>query len=159
TAPRLARVLSKRRRVLDAVLDPGFFGDLPDAASLDQLIGAELAGVGDFQEVLDRARTFASEQQFLIRVRVLTGTISAARAGGAWGWRAGGWMAAGQGEGEHGRGRARGRVPGGGAVVVARGKLGGRKMPAASDLDLILIYDFDERATLSTGVKPLAPIH
>ena len=30
TAPRLARILSKRRRVLDAVLDPGFFGSLAD---------------------------------------------------------------------------------------------------------------------------------
>ena len=27
TAPRLSRILSKRRRVLDAVLAPGFFGD------------------------------------------------------------------------------------------------------------------------------------
>ena len=33
TAPRLARILSKRRRVLDAVLDPGFFGSLPDRAT------------------------------------------------------------------------------------------------------------------------------
>jgi glutamate-ammonia-ligase adenylyltransferase len=38
------------------------------------------------------------------------------------------------------------------------GKLGGREMTAASDLDLIVIYDFDEEATLSSGVKPLAPI-
>ena len=29
TAPRLSRILSKRRRALDAVLDPGFFGSLP----------------------------------------------------------------------------------------------------------------------------------
>ena len=39
--------------------------------------------------------------------------------------------------------RAHGRVPGGAAAVVAMGKLGGREMTAASDLDLILIYDFD----------------
>jgi glutamate-ammonia-ligase adenylyltransferase len=37
------------------------------------------------------------------------------------------------------------------------GKLGGREMTAASDLDLILIYDFDEKATQSSGAKPLAP--
>jgi glutamate-ammonia-ligase adenylyltransferase len=36
------------------------------------------------------------------------------------------------------------------------GKLGGREMTAASDLDLILIYDYGEDATLSSGVKPLA---
>jgi glutamate-ammonia-ligase adenylyltransferase len=36
------------------------------------------------------------------------------------------------------------------------GKLGGREMTAASDLDLIVVYDFDAAATLSTGLKPLA---
>ena len=39
--------------------------------------------------------------------------------------------------------RAHGRVPGGAAVVIAMGKLGGREMTAASDLDLIVVYDFD----------------
>ena len=42
--------------------------------------------------------------------------------------------------------RAHGRVPGGAAAVIAMGKLGGREMTAASDLDLILIYDFDAEA-------------
>src|SRR5262249_32042459 len=37
SAPRLARILSRRRRVLDAVLDPGFFGSLPEAADLTEL--------------------------------------------------------------------------------------------------------------------------
>jgi glutamate-ammonia-ligase adenylyltransferase len=52
--------------------------------------------------------------------------------------------------------RAHGSVPGGAAVVIAMGKLGGREMTAASDLDLIVIYDFDAAATLSSGLKPLA---
>ena len=42
TAPRLSRILSKRRRVLDAVLAPGFFGTLPSAGSLAAIIAAEL---------------------------------------------------------------------------------------------------------------------
>ena len=53
TAPRLARILSKRRRVLDAVLDPGFFGSLADRAHFDAIIAAELAGARDFQAALD----------------------------------------------------------------------------------------------------------
>ena len=44
TAPRLSRILSKRRRVLDAVLAPGFFGTLPSEADLACIIAAELAG-------------------------------------------------------------------------------------------------------------------
>jgi glutamate-ammonia-ligase adenylyltransferase len=89
-------------------------------------------------------------------VRVLTGTISAAQAGGAYALLAECIVAAMQAEVERQMVRAHGRVPGGGAVVVAMGKLGGREMTAASDLDLILIYDYDQDATLSSGVKPLA---
>jgi glutamate-ammonia-ligase adenylyltransferase len=155
TAPRLARILSKRRRALDAVLDPGFFGSLPDKAGLEALIAAEFRGATDFQEVLDRARLIAGEQQFLIGVRVLTGTISAAHAGGAYALLAECLIAAMQAEVERQMEKAHGRVPGGAACVVAMGKLGGREMTAASDLDLILIYDFDPAATQSSGVKPL----
>jgi glutamate-ammonia-ligase adenylyltransferase len=155
TAPRLARILSKRRRAVDAVLDPGFFGSLPDKASLDALLAAEFKSAGDFQEVLDRARLFASEQQFLIGVRVLTGTISAAQAGGAYALLAECIIEAMQAEVEREMVRAYGRVPGGAAAVVAMGKLGGREMTAASDLDLILIYDFDAKAMQSSGLKPL----
>ena len=43
--------------------------------------------------------------------------------------------------------KAHGRVPGGAATVIAMGKLGGREMTASSDLDLMLIYDFDAEAT------------
>ena len=155
TAPRLSRILSKRRRALDAVLDPGFFGNLPDQASLEALLAAEFKSAGDFQEVLDRARLFASEQQLLIGVRVLTGTISAAHAGGAYALLAECIIEAMQAEVEREMVKAHGRVPGGAAAVVAMGKLGGREMTASSDLDLILIYDFDAEATMSSGPKPL----
>jgi glutamate-ammonia-ligase adenylyltransferase len=37
------------------------------------------------------------------------------------------------------------------------GKLGGHEMTAASDVDLILIYDFAQDATQSDGERPLAP--
>ena len=36
-------------------------------------------------------------------------------------------------------------------AVLALGKLGGREMTASSDLDLILIYDFDEDAARAAG--------
>jgi [glutamine synthetase] adenylyltransferase / [glutamine synthetase]-adenylyl-L-tyrosine phosphorylase len=158
TAPRLARILSKRRRVLDAVLDPGFFGSLVNRAQLEAMIAAELEAVPDLQGALDAARLLASEQQFLIGARVLTGTISAAQAGGAYALLAECMIAAMQARVEREMVRAHGRVPGGAASVIAMGKLGGREMTAASDLDLILVYDFDEKVVLSCGVKPLAPI-
>ena len=41
------------------------------------------------------------------------------------------------------RARARPHDDGGAVALLAMGKLGGREMTAASDLDLILLYDFD----------------
>ena len=38
-------------------------------------------------------------------------------------------------------------MPKGQVALIAMGKLGGREMTAASDLDLILLYDFDDKAT------------
>ena len=66
TAPRLSRVLSRRARVLDAVLDPGFFGAMPTAEELRALVDEEFVGAHDFQERLDRARVLGREQAFLI---------------------------------------------------------------------------------------------
>src|SRR4029077_13280167 len=48
-----------------------------------------------------------------------------------------------------------GEVPGGDAVVLAMGKLGGREMAANSDLDLVVVYDFDPAHPDSDGQRPL----
>jgi glutamate-ammonia-ligase adenylyltransferase len=53
--------------------------------------------------------------------------------------------------------KVHGRIPGGHATVMAMGKLGGREMTAASDLDLILIYEHPEGDVQSDGERPLAP--
>ena len=158
TAPRLARILSRRRRQLDAVLDPRTLGMLPTVDELDRLIAAEIgAGEHDLQYVLDRARVVGSEQQFLIGIRVLSGAIKANQAGGAYALLAERLIDALKAAMELELERTSGRVPGGGAAIVAMGKLGGREMTAASDLDLILVYDFDPAATESDGARPLAP--
>ena len=157
TAPRLSHVLSRRRRLLDAVIDPRTFGDLPTARELDDLIAAELATAGDAQDVLDRARIVGSEQAFLIGVKVLSGAIGASEAGTAYALLAERLISALAADVEKEMRRAHGEVPGAGAAVVAMGKLGGREMTASSDLDLIVVYDFDAAAIQSDGLKPLAP--
>ncbi len=156
TAPRLARVLSHRGRVLDAVLDPGFFGAVREAHAPQPLLGPEFIGL-PFEQVLDRARVIGSEQAFLIGVRVLTGTITAADAGQAYANLADQLITALAQRVEDEMVRVHGMVAGGAVAVVALGKLGGREMTAASDLDLIVIYDFDPAARQSDGPKPLAP--
>jgi glutamate-ammonia-ligase adenylyltransferase len=165
SAPRLAHILSKRRRLLDAVLDPHVLGSRLDEDTIDDLLiksfaAARATSAGDpMQEVLDTARIIGSEQKFLIGVRTLTGSISAAGAGLAYAIVAERLIAGllrevcRQMQEEHGR------VPGGSAVVIAMGKLGGREMTSASDVDLILVYDFDRGAEQSDGPRPLAPQH
>ena len=158
TAPRLARTLGKRRNLLDAVLDPGFFGRLPSPDDLEALVAREIGGAESLELALDRARIIGSEQRFLIGVRVLTGTITASAAGASFASVAECLTRALQGRVEADLVRAHGAVPGGGAVVIAMGKLGGREMTAASDLDLIVVYDFDPNATQSDGPRPLPPV-
>ena len=157
TAPRLARVLARRSRLLDAVIDPRGLAEQPSERDVDEVISAEISTAGDMQELLDRARVVVSEQSFLIGVRVLSGTINASQAGGAYARLAERTIGALQDTVLEDLSRAHGRVPGGEAVVVAMGKLGGREMTASSDLDLIVIYDFDDDAMQSDGAKPLAP--
>ncbi|MDX2308446.1 MAG: bifunctional [glutamine synthetase] adenylyltransferase/[glutamine synthetase]-adenylyl-L-tyrosine phosphorylase [Hyphomicrobium sp.] len=157
TAPRLANVLAKRPRLLDAVIDPRILDNLPSAAELDALIAAELASAQDTQELLDRARVVGSEQQFLIGVRVLSGVINASRAGEAYALLAERMIVALHAAVEADLARQHGRVPGGAAVVLAMGKLGGREMTASSDLDLIVIYGVPEGAQQTDGERPLAP--
>jgi glutamate-ammonia-ligase adenylyltransferase len=121
---------------------------------------ARVTAVGDpMQEILDTARRIGSEQAFLIGARILTGSISATEAGAAYATIAERLIAALFTEVSREMEEDHGRVPGGAAVVVAMGKLGGREMTAASDVDLILIYDFDADAEQSDGAKPLSPPH
>ena len=157
TAPRLARILSRRRRLLDAVLDPRTFGALAQKSDLEAVIASEAPLNGDLHDVLDRTRVVGQEQAFLIGVRVLTGTIHAGQAGAAYALLADCVIARLQAAVESEMERAHGRVPGGAAAVIAMGKLGGYEMTASSDLDLILVYDFDETSLQSDGPRPLAP--
>jgi glutamate-ammonia-ligase adenylyltransferase len=158
-APRLADIVARRPHVMDALLEPAFFERVPERAELEDRLARSLDDSMAFEETLDRVRIFGKEQMFLIGVRVLSGTISARRAGLAFARLAAvlvsALLSAVLAELE----RAHGKIPGGRAVVVAMGKLGGREMTASSDLDLILLYDHDPDATQSDGKRPLAPSH
>jgi len=156
TAPRLANIIGRRPRLLDAVLDPGFFGAVPSPAKRKELVGNALDLASDYQDALDRARIVGREQGFLIGVRVMSGTISARQAGAAYtalaetliealSDRVGAELVS-----QHGV------MPGGEAAVVAMGKLGGSEMTAASDLDLITVYDFEGSDAHSDGERSLA---
>ncbi|MFZ2017922.1 MAG: bifunctional [glutamine synthetase] adenylyltransferase/[glutamine synthetase]-adenylyl-L-tyrosine phosphorylase [Methyloceanibacter sp.] len=155
TAPRLARIIGRRPRLLDAVLDPGFFGTVPTPNKLKELVGSAIAQASDYQDALDRARIVGREQGFLIGVRVISGTLSARQAGAAYTIHAETLIEAIASRVEAELVSQHGRLPGGEAAIIAMGKLGGREMAAGSDLDLIIVYDYEGEDAHSDGPKPL----
>ena len=155
TAPRLAETIVHRAHVLDALIEPAFFGRLPDRATIERRLTTTLDQARSFEDLLDRARIFGQEQSFLIGVRVLAGTVGVRNAGYAYSDLAdtliGALLDATRREFE----AAHGKMKGGAVALIAMGRLGGREMTAASDLDLLLLYDFDEKAPSSDGDRPL----
>ncbi len=157
TAPRLSQFLSRYSRVLDAVLDPGFFGDIPSDDVLEKIITKVISEARDYQDILDGVRSVGQEKAFLVGVRTLSGSITAEQSGYAYARLAELLISAltdcvtGALEDVHGK------IEDGEAVVLAMGKLGGREMTASSDLDIIVIYDFNQDCIQSDGNKGLAP--
>ena len=155
TAPRLADALAQFPEVMDAVIDPSFFGALPEYPALAAGLGRSLGQAARYEDFLDRVRVFGQEHMFLIGTRVLSGTVSAAQAGEAFARLADLLIRSLNGAVEQSFVRLHGRVPGQETAVLALGKLGGREMTATSDLDLIVVYDFDREHPESTGARPL----
>ncbi len=143
SAPKLSATISKRPHVLDALMEPAFFQTVPSADDLRARLDAQFAEARSYEDALDRARIFGQEQKFLVGVRVLTGSVSVAEAGVAYSRLAETLICALFSEVCREFEKAHGHIPGGAAAVVAMGKLGGREMTAASDLDLMLLYDAD----------------
>ncbi|WP_319844714.1 bifunctional [glutamine synthetase] adenylyltransferase/[glutamine synthetase]-adenylyl-L-tyrosine phosphorylase [Terrihabitans rhizophilus] len=156
TAPRIAEVVSKRPHVLDVVFEPAFFSRLPTMEELAERLDRSLSEASAYEEVLDRARIFGQEQRVLIGMRVLSGTIGADAAGAAYARLADLLINRLHRAVAEQMASAHGRVPGAQSCVLAMGKLGGREMTAASDLDLILIYEHPDDALESDGPRPLA---
>nr|WP_246662873.1 DUF294 nucleotidyltransferase-like domain-containing protein [Pseudolabrys sp. FHR47] len=140
---------------MDALVDPSFFGALPDDEELQRRLDAALAQARYDEDLLERIRMFGLEYLFLIGVRILTGTLTARAAGEAYARLADAILRAVHRAVADNFASVYGHVKDEQTAVVAMGKLGGREMTAASDLDLILIYDFDGEAPESDGRRAL----
>jgi glutamate-ammonia-ligase adenylyltransferase len=159
TAPRLADILALQPDAIDAVLEPAFFGALPDATALEQGLAGFLGQANSFEDCLDRARLFGLEHMFLIGVRVISGTVSAEQAGLAFAQLAEIVIRAMLRVTQERFATEYGCVRGQEIALLAMGKLGGREMTAGSDLDLIVVYDFDSEDPASDGQRQLVGSH
>ncbi len=152
SAPKLSETISRRPRVVAALIEPPSAG----RDDLSLRFGAALAEARSYEDALDRARIFGQEQKFLIGARLLTMELTPAEAGLAYAHLADVAIRGLLQRVEEEFARRHGRIEGGAAAVVALGKLGGREMTAASDLDLMLLYDADPLTESRGGESSLS---
>ncbi|TVP73482.1 MAG: bifunctional [glutamine synthetase] adenylyltransferase/[glutamine synthetase]-adenylyl-L-tyrosine phosphorylase [Rhodobacteraceae bacterium] len=154
TAPRLAAYLSRNAAVFDAVIGGGFFAPWPGVGVLQRDLADRLATLDDYERQLDLARAWAREWHFRVGVHHLRGLIDAAEAGVEYASLAEAALGALWPIVVADFARKHGAAPGQGAVVLGMGSLGAGRLNAASDLDLLILYDADAGA-MSDGPRPL----
>ncbi|GAA3873575.1 glutamine-synthetase adenylyltransferase [Celeribacter arenosi] len=155
TAPHLARYLSQNSGVLDAVIGGDFFSPWPGVAGLTAALGAQLeAAQDDYEKKLDLSRRWSKEWHFRVGVHHLRDLIGADEAGRQYCDIARACVAALYPQVVAEFARKHGPPPGLGAMVLAMGSLGAGRLTAASDLDMIVIYNADG-VEASDGRRPL----
>jgi [glutamine synthetase] adenylyltransferase / [glutamine synthetase]-adenylyl-L-tyrosine phosphorylase len=154
-APRLGDMLARQPQIMDGLIDPRFFGAMPDRKELSGRLAATLQDAASYEDFLDRLRLFGQESLFLIGTRILSGTVSAQQAGVAFADVAEGIVHTVHGLVTDQFAAQYGRIRDQQTAIVAMGRLGGREMTASSDLDLILLYDYDHEQPDSDGGRSL----
>ncbi|WP_027550507.1 bifunctional [glutamine synthetase] adenylyltransferase/[glutamine synthetase]-adenylyl-L-tyrosine phosphorylase [Bradyrhizobium sp. Cp5.3] len=158
-APRLGEMLARQPQLMDGLIDPRFFGAMPDKQELSARLAATVRDADSYEEFLDRLRLFGQESLFLIGTRILSGTVSAQQASTAFADVAEGIVYTVHGLVADRFAAQHGRIKDQETAIIAMGRLGGREMTASSDLDLILLYDFDSENPDSDGPKSLQGAH
>ena len=152
-APTLADALGTRAQLIEGLIDQRAFDAPADKA---QLLGEWAPGLAmlDYERLLDRVRDHVGERRFAYGVQLVAGSTDplaiahgySELAEAALGVLADATVAEFV--------AAHGRIPDSELVVLALGRLGGRALTHASDLDLIYLFTGDHLAE-SDGPRPL----
>ncbi|HEY8382717.1 MAG TPA: bifunctional [glutamine synthetase] adenylyltransferase/[glutamine synthetase]-adenylyl-L-tyrosine phosphorylase [Microvirga sp.] len=155
TAPRLADTVAQAPHVLDALIDPAFGQPLTDDGAIEEQVRQLIGQPSDYEDFLDRTRDAARQMRFVTGARLLSGILSPAQTGEAYAAVARAVIRACFDEVRRTFEAEHGVVPGATIAILGLGRLGTRELTAGSDLDLVVIYDFDEERRESTGPKAL----
>jgi glutamate-ammonia-ligase adenylyltransferase len=154
-APRLADILAQHPQLIDPLIDPAFFGVLPDDKRLSAELAHAVAEARSYEDFLDAIRLFGQEHMFLIGARILSGLVSAEQAAEMFTQLADVLIRALDRKVEEDFVTVHGHIREQETAIVALGRLGAREMTASSDLDLIVIYDYDAEHPSSDGERSL----
>ena len=153
-APPLSDQLSRRPVLLDGLIDETSFALPPPVDAL----AARFTSIIDplaLDEALDRMRRLVGERRFSLGVQLLAAHRDPIAVAEDYSDLAEAAIVALAQRVEQEFALAHGRVEDGELVVLALGRLGGRALTHASDLDLIYLYDAPDGA-VSDGRKPLS---
>lgn len=149
----LAEQLGRRPTLLDGLIDDSSFAPPPDAATLAERFLEVMRGDA-FDLALDRLRRMVGERRFALGVQLLAAHRDPIVIAEGYSDLAEAAIVALADGVQREFARTHGEVPGGELVVLGLGRLGGRALTHASDIDLIYLFDAPAGAQ-SDGVKPL----
>jgi len=149
----LAEQLGRRPTLLDGLIDESSFAPPPDAPTMSERL-LELAKGEPFDIALDRLRRMVGERRFALGVQLLAAHRDPITIAEGYSDLAEATIVALAGLVQAEFARTYGQVPGGELIVLGLGRLGGRALTHASDLDLIYLFDAPPGAQ-SDGARPL----
>jgi glutamate-ammonia-ligase adenylyltransferase len=166
-APRLSDHLSNCPAILDSVLTQDFFNPSPDKLKLSRELFELISRSEYFEEKLDISRRWKNDRHFQVGVQCLEGTILPRNASPVYSNIAEATITSLFPTIEKEFAKKHGYLPDNNNVhsslaVLALGKLGSREITAASDLDLVFVYNNSKNNTLNTfisdGDQPLSTV-
>jgi len=155
SAPRLADTVAQSPHVLDALIDPAFGTPTTDDKTIEEQVRQIIGPPRDFEDFLDRVRDASRQMRFVTGARLLSGVLSPMQAGEAYAAIARAVIRTSFEEVRSAFEAEHGTVPGARIAILGLGRLGSRELTAGSDLDLVVIYDFDDERRESDGPKKL----
>lgn len=154
-APKLAQIVTQRPHVLDAAIDPSMLGNARDTAYFKERSSRINVAQENTEAILDSMRDIALEESFLIGVRMLSGAIETEEAGFQYSMLADEMITMALDHVSYRFVQDYGVISKGRCAIIGMGKLGSMEMTSTSDLDLIVLYDFDPDHAESDGRKSL----
>lgn len=154
-APKLTEQIARKPHVFDAMLEPGREAETIDRNSLGLILDTALRRTTSYEQLLDATRRFCAETKFQIGVRYFSGVQGYEKTAREYSMLAdvivGRIFEAVQSEFAF----KHGNMSGAKVSILAMGRLGSQELTAASDLDLIFLYDAGDEDAESDGEKPL----
>jgi len=153
-APPLAGMLARRPDLLDGLIDESSFALPPEPAAMAERLHQAMDGE-PYDRALDRARRLVNERRFSLGVQLIAAHADPLDVAMGYSDVAEGTIDALADLAAEEFAEAHGRIEGGELMILALGRLGGRALTHASDLDLIYVYDAPTGA-MSDGRKSLS---